>query len=83
MRNLLVIIALFVIGCDDLAVEDVVEACTVQCEERGGSACVPDCRDYADAYSDCIPEAYALVACMPGDCGLERAELTACAHKTE
>lgn len=75
------VLSLIIAGCSELTVEDVVEACVVQCEERGGQKCEPECLDFAEAYADCVPEAYALVDCMPAEpCDAERAELAACAQ---
>lgn len=80
LSKLAALLALLIItGCSELTVEDVVEACVVQCEERGGQPCEPECRVWAELYSDCVPEAYALADCMPGECSAVAAELYACA----
>lgn len=82
LSKLVALLALLIItGCSELTVEDVVEACVVQCVERGGGdACHgPECRVWAELYSDCVPEAYALADCMPGECSAVAAELYACA----
>lgn len=76
------LIAAFLVltGCHQITVEDVTDACIAQCEVRGGVDCAgPECRIWAETYSDCLPEAYALAECMPGDCTAESDELYTCA----
>jgi hypothetical protein len=76
------LLATAIMGCHDLTVEDVAEACVEQCFERGGgSDCAgPECLRWARSYSDCVPEAYALAVCMPGECSAEADDLYACAR---
>lgn len=85
MRALLTALLLLSVGCDhEVTVDDVTEACIAQCEARGGVDCAsPECRTWAETYSDCLPEAYALATCMmdaPHVCADESEDLYTCAR---